>query len=141
MQISREQWPSLFMGPKVFFSACKFQCSVTSFVIWCLVQNSSCGLHTDSIGSHFWMAMLKGRKRWHIFRKDDAAFLAPNHLRGTFGVDSFADASLQPRGYNTAQVYSHDLVPGKNSIAALVKYSDFRFTRRTHLYPSWVRTP
>jgi len=48
-------WPSLFVGPK----------------------GTKSDTHTDSGGSHFWMALLHGEKRWRIFPRDDAGLLYP----------------------------------------------------------------
>jgi hypothetical protein len=48
-------WPSLFVGPKGTTSA----------------------THTDSGGSHFWMALLHGQKHWRIFPREDAGLLYP----------------------------------------------------------------
>jgi len=87
----REQWPSLFIGP----------------------QGSGCNLHVDSIGSHFWMVLISGRKRWRIFAPNSSAFLEPNYLGGSFGVDAFAEVSQQPPQLDAATVWECDLQPGE----------------------------
>jgi len=48
-------WPSLFVGP----------------------QGTKSDTHVDSGGSHFWMALLHGEKRWRIFPREDAGLLYP----------------------------------------------------------------
>ncbi|CAM9461617.1 unnamed protein product, partial [Hapterophycus canaliculatus] len=50
-----DSWPSLFLGPK----------------------GSKSDTHIDSFGSHFWMALLEGKKRWLLFPKEDAPLLYP----------------------------------------------------------------
>jgi len=65
----REQWPSLFLGPK----------------------GSGCNLHTDSLGSHFWMALVSGRKEWRVFSPESAAYLKPNAITGSFDIDAFQE--------------------------------------------------
>jgi hypothetical protein len=52
----RETWPSLFIGPR----------------------GTSCALHVDTFGSHFWCALLDGVKRWAFF---------PEGQLGGLGVD------------------------------------------------------
>ena len=42
-----DSWPSLFVGP----------------------AHSGGGLHIDSFGSNFWMAVLSGRKLWQVRRR------------------------------------------------------------------------
>ena len=51
----REDWPSLFVGPK----------------------GSQTGIHADSLGSPAWMLQLKGRKRWRIVKANYSALLYP----------------------------------------------------------------
>eukprot|EP00752_Nemacystus_decipiens_P008342 g7456.t1 len=50
-----DSWPSLFVGPK----------------------GSKSDTHIDSFGSHFWMALLEGKKRWVLYPKEDAPLLYP----------------------------------------------------------------
>mmetsp|Transcript_22060 Transcript_22060/g.62019 ORF Transcript_22060/g.62019 Transcript_22060/m.62019 type:complete len:410 (+) Transcript_22060:120-1349(+) len=45
----KSQWPSLFVGKK----------------------GSMSGLHVDAFGSHFWMCVFEGRKRWRLYAPDD----------------------------------------------------------------------
>ena len=56
----RESWPSLFIGPR----------------------GSRCAMHVDTFGSHFWMALFQGRKRWIIFAPEAAVCLSPSFLHG-----------------------------------------------------------
>lgn len=35
------------------------------------------GLHVDAFGSHFWMYLVSGRKRWRFYRAEDAGRLGP----------------------------------------------------------------
>ena len=48
-------WPSLFVG----------------------AAGTASSLHVDMWHSHFWMVMVKGRKRWTLFHPDDTHLLAP----------------------------------------------------------------
>ncbi|CAN0330004.1 unnamed protein product [Pylaiella littoralis] len=50
-----DSWPSLFVGPK----------------------GSKSDTHVDSFGSHFWMALLEGKKRWILYPKEEAPLLYP----------------------------------------------------------------
>ncbi|CAM9460707.1 unnamed protein product [Ectocarpus fasciculatus] len=50
-----DSWPSLFIGPK----------------------GSRSDTHIDSFGSHFWMALLEGKKRWLLYPKEEAPLLYP----------------------------------------------------------------
>jgi len=64
----RDSWPSLF------------------------VAGSGAGgdLHVDAFASHFWMAMMAGRKRWTFFKRGRMALLRPQYvdsLDPVFGVD------------------------------------------------------
>lgn len=71
----RETWPSLFLGP----------------------AGSSCGLHVDTFGSHFWTALLEGRKRWVFFEGGQAGCLGADYSLSADGcyaeqADAFVDA-------------------------------------------------
>ena len=61
-----EQWPALFLGPR----------------------GSGSGLHIDAIESHFYMALLEGRKRWAVYLPNATAALAPNHLTNHLEADA-----------------------------------------------------
>ena len=54
-------WPSLFVA----------------------APHTKSSLHVDQWRGNFWMAMVKGTKRWTLFHADDAAFCAPDYARGT----------------------------------------------------------
>eukprot|EP00054_Salpingoeca_dolichothecata_P023674 m.158608 g.158608 ORF g.158608 m.158608 type:complete len:253 (+) comp24764_c0_seq4:702-1460(+) len=53
----RESWPSLFVASKGLVSE----------------------LHVDSFGSHFWMALFQGQKKWEFFPKEQAHLLYPKY--------------------------------------------------------------
>eukprot|EP01041_Mallomonas_annulata_P005374 gene5374-10742_t len=55
--IYRSSWPSLFIGPK----------------------GTQSKLHVDSFGSHFWMLLLSGRKKWVFYPKDETCLLYPSY--------------------------------------------------------------
>ena len=40
-------------------------------------------LHVDQWQGNFWMAMVKGTKRWSLFHADDIPYLSPDYSRGT----------------------------------------------------------
>ena len=65
----RDSWPSLFVGP----------------------AGSGAELHIDAFGSHFWMGIFSGRKRWRLFPAEMAAALRPtlphHSLDPTFAAD------------------------------------------------------
>eukprot|EP01064_Diplonema_japonicum_P008491 TRINITY_DN15959_c0_g1_i1.p1 TRINITY_DN15959_c0_g1~~TRINITY_DN15959_c0_g1_i1.p1 ORF type:complete len:480 (+),score=50.89 TRINITY_DN15959_c0_g1_i1:67-1506(+) len=49
----RNEWPSLFIGPK----------------------SSETGVHVDNLGSHAWLHQLQGRKKWRIVRSEQASLM------------------------------------------------------------------
>ena len=51
----RHSWPSLFVGPK----------------------GTKSGLHIDAFGSHFWMYLITGIKRWTFYPPERAGDLNP----------------------------------------------------------------
>mmetsp|Transcript_11218 Transcript_11218/g.17627 ORF Transcript_11218/g.17627 Transcript_11218/m.17627 type:complete len:306 (+) Transcript_11218:856-1773(+) len=53
----RDAWPSLFIGP----------------------EGSRSGLHVDTFGSNFWMALMEGTKHWRMYDKDDCHLLGPTY--------------------------------------------------------------
>lgn len=64
----RNSWPSLFVSPSGNVSE----------------------LHVDAFGSHFWMALFEGRKRWTFFHPDQLNLLKPRYydsLDPVFDVD------------------------------------------------------
>ena len=54
-------WPSLFVAAK----------------------NTRSSLHVDQWQGHFFMAMVRGTKRWTVFSRESLAFLRPSWSRGT----------------------------------------------------------
>jgi hypothetical protein len=50
-----DSWPSLFVGG----------------------AGTRSGVHIDSSGTHFWMAVTVGVKRWRVFHRDDLSLLTP----------------------------------------------------------------
>jgi len=82
----RQSWPSLFLGPK----------------------GTKSGLHIDAFGSHFWMYLISGVKKWTFYPPRAAGDLSP----------SFSD-SMDPT-FNPSQeeldnvsCYSIELQPGE----------------------------
>jgi hypothetical protein len=63
----RDTWPSLFIG----------------------AARSSCAVHVDAHGSHFWMLNLQGRKAWTIFPRAVTHRLRPSYAHGSHDA-SFA---------------------------------------------------
>ncbi|KAG8467241.1 hypothetical protein KFE25_000557 [Diacronema lutheri] len=90
----RESWPSLFLG----------------------AAGSSCALHVDTFGSHFWCALLDGRKRW--------VFFPPSQL-GQLGVDFTlsADGAFDARADALADALHampiDELATARGALAAL----------------------
>jgi len=74
----RESWPSLFIGP----------------------SGSSCSLHIDTFGSHFWMILVEGQKAWTIFPEEVTALLRPTY---SYSHDAaFPDAMIDPSNLDSA---------------------------------------
>ena len=70
----REAWPSLFLGPR----------------------GSRCALHVDTGGTHFFMMLFEGEKRWTLFPPTAAPLLRPSYRHGhdaAFGCDPHAAAA------------------------------------------------
>jgi hypothetical protein len=57
----RDVWPSLFIAPQGLHS----------------------DLHVDAFGSHFWMALFEGTKRWTFYRPEDLPWLEPSFAAST----------------------------------------------------------
>jgi len=68
----KHSWPSLFIG----------------------TGDTRSGLHVDAVQSHFWMAMISGRKRWGIVTPDHVPFLYPNPNTATFDIGDIFDVDL-----------------------------------------------
>lgn len=86
------QWPSLFVQP----------------------AGTRCGLHTDAHATHFWQALIGGRKTWRIFDRDATARLYPHGPnRNWYGVsDAFAAPDAAFPALRGATVFEADLRPG-----------------------------
>lgn len=71
-----DAWPSLFVGAKGTMS----------------------DVHIDSVGTHFWMALMEGTKRFTVWHPREVPHLKPRWWEGslepTFDVDLAADAPL-----------------------------------------------
>eukprot|EP00735_Rhodelphis_limneticus_P009013 TRINITY_DN246_c0_g1::TRINITY_DN246_c0_g1_i1::g.1681::m.1681 TRINITY_DN246_c0_g1::TRINITY_DN246_c0_g1_i1::g.1681 ORF type:complete len:376 (-),score=-4.29,sp/Q08BY5/JMJD4_DANRE/27.55/5e-12,Cupin_8/PF13621.1/2.4e-19,JmjC/PF02373.17/2.7e+03,JmjC/PF02373.17/8.7e+02,JmjC/PF02373.17/0.00015 TRINITY_DN246_c0_g1_i1:435-1520(-) len=61
----RNDWPSLFIGPR----------------------GTQSGLHVDSFGSNFWMMLLEGKKKWIIFPRSERIFLYEDRSKNAFMVN------------------------------------------------------
>eukprot|EP01062_Namystynia_karyoxenos_P016857 TRINITY_DN16213_c0_g2_i1.p1 TRINITY_DN16213_c0_g2~~TRINITY_DN16213_c0_g2_i1.p1 ORF type:complete len:486 (+),score=135.38 TRINITY_DN16213_c0_g2_i1:90-1547(+) len=67
----RNSWPSLFVGG----------------------TQARSPLHIDAFGSHFWMGLMEGSKRWVLYRPEDAPMLSPQYPKlfdAVFRYDPFA---------------------------------------------------
>ena len=82
----RDVWPSLFVAPAGLRS----------------------DLHVDAFGSHFWMALFEGRKRWTFFRPEDTPWLQPSFAAGT--EPSFPAGAVAAAG--DLRPFVVDLMPG-----------------------------
>lgn len=60
----RDTWPSLFLQP----------------------GGTRSGLHVDSFGSNFFLALLRGRKKWVFFDREEMPLLYPNYLSQGFAM-------------------------------------------------------
>ena len=89
-------WPSLFVGPR----------------------GSSSGTHVDSGGTHFWMALFEGRKRWWLFDRRAAPLLRPRWHPGCAGNAAFEGewegSGADPAAMHAAAAHCacFDLQPG-----------------------------
>ena len=56
-------------------------------------RGSRCSVHVDTFGSHFWMILFDGRKRWRIWTAEAAAALCPSFAHGHDAIfdDAVAD--------------------------------------------------
>jgi len=72
------------------------------------LEGTQTGLHTDARASRFWMAVLRGRKKFRLFNQSDAEYLSPaedtetvketNTFHAFFHVDAFnANRSHHPK--------------------------------------------
>ena len=59
-------------------------------------------LHVDQWQGHFWMAMVKGTKRWSLFHRDDIPYLSPDYTRGTLDP-SFPHMHVMDRAHAAAK--------------------------------------
>eukprot|EP00038_Savillea_parva_P014655 m.216886 g.216886 ORF g.216886 m.216886 type:complete len:381 (+) comp28652_c0_seq1:744-1886(+) len=120
----RDYWPSLFVGPAGTVS----------------------DLHMDGWCANFWSALLKGRKRWTIFRKEDASRLYRNHVSGSFQIkmDMFEltppNETIQPPHravcLKTSHTSDYPLVHGVTAMRADVVPGELLFVPAQS--PHWV---
>lgn len=64
-RVYRDFWPSLFVGG----------------------AETVCDTHVDAWCSNFWVGLLRGRKRWTLFRRADAPRLYFDHFTSSFGLN------------------------------------------------------
>jgi len=98
-------WPSLFVA----------------------ARDTRSSLHVDQWHGHFFMAMVRGTKRWTVFDRGSTAFLRPSWLRGTLdpAMPNLEDQGLcyDPRG-------DDDVVDDKDVEAARPLSVQSRFAKR-----------
>jgi histone arginine demethylase JMJD6 len=87
-------WPSLFVAAK----------------------DTRSSLHVDQWQGHFFMAQVRGTKRWTVFHRDDTAYLQPSWRRGTLdpalpALSTFDDTRMAFAKY--ARRWDVDLGPGE----------------------------
>lgn len=89
----KDSWPSLFISP----------------------ADVNSKLHVDTNGTHFWMALIQGRKRWTVFQPDDTPCLYPKYhssLDPVFEVD-VQNMNLESHPLLSAtHPQTFDLLPG-----------------------------
>ena len=95
-------WPSLFVA----------------------APHTKSSLHVDQWRGNFWMAMVRGTKRWTLFHDEDVPYLSPDYGRGTLDpafprmhVMDAAHASWRRRNANAADDDddgTNDETPGTN---------------------------
>ena len=87
----RDTWPSLFLQPK----------------------GTRSGLHVDSFGSNFFLALLEGRKKWVFFQREELPLLYPNYLSQGFQMDDAMEPDYE-RFPNLRHATRHiaDIGPG-----------------------------
>jgi hypothetical protein len=78
-----DAWPSLFVGAK----------------------GTQSDVHVDSIGSHFWMALMEGVKQWTVWSPAAAPLLSPRYYEGSL------DATFQCR--DVGERWTATLRPGE----------------------------
>ena len=66
-------------------------------------------LHVDQWRGNFWMAMVRGTKRWSLFHTDDVPFLTPDYSRGTL------DPSF-PRMHEMDEARKHAVMERKGGL-------------------------
>ena len=84
-------WPSLFVAAK----------------------DTRSSLHVDQWQGHFFMAQVRGTKRWTVFHRDDTAYLQPSWRRGTL------DPALPP----LSSLFSDDETSHDSNSAAFAKHA------------------
>lgn len=78
-------------------------------------------LHVDQWQGNFWMAMVRGTKRWSLFHADDIPFLAPDYSRGTLDpafphMHVMDDAHARARGTSSSTATSSKSTVGAGAM-------------------------
>ena len=79
-------WPSLFVAKK----------------------GTDSGLHVDAFGSHFWMFLISGRKKWTFYAPEDCGSLNPKFYDSLDPIFRPSKDQLE-----SLQCYSVELLPGQ----------------------------
>ena len=98
-------------------------------------------LHVDQWKGNFWMAMVKGTKRWTLFHREDIPFLSPDYGRGTLdpGFPSLVelDASrVSAANAATTTTRRGDGIGDSQKLDADAAASSARETETTHETPA-----
>jgi len=96
-------WPSLFV-------AAPHTCS---------------SLHIDQWRGNFWMAMVKGTKRWSLFHADDAPYLSPDYSRGTLDP-AFPPMQVMDDAHAQSSEMAAAEAEGNNSASEMAVESESR---------------
>jgi hypothetical protein len=78
----KNSWPSLFVGP----------------------AKSRSEMHIDSYGTHFYMALIHGKKDWTLFSRESVPFLYPIHCPS--GLDPIFQVDIANPDMNEFPLYS-----------------------------------
>ena len=89
-QLYKSSWPSLFVAPKGTVS----------------------DLHIDAFGSHFWMALFTGRKKWTFFDGSVTNRLRPRFLDAFDPVFDTDLTAMTTEEYNKLSPFTVILEPG-----------------------------
>lgn len=69
--------------------------------------NTTTALHVDTAGTNFWMALLRGRKRFVFFDTDDAAALYPDAATSAFRADAGKVVARDAEHFNQWPAAAH----------------------------------